>query len=101
MAECSGQQFADDPIRFFPAYDDDRASLQAAYAPVCSFSFSTDTAPNVRSRAKRLGTTGDKRFPNQHKLDWKQYLTPDGSRNLTRVKYPGERSRGRRRLRSA
>lgn len=57
---------------------------------MCTFSFATDTAPNVRSRAKKLGTTGDKRFPNQHKLDWKSYLGPEGSRNLTRVKYPSE-----------
>ena len=63
-----------------------------AYAPVCSFSFFADTATPVRSRAKKIGGSHDKKFPNQHALDWKHYLTPDGSRNLSRVKNPGPSS---------
>lgn len=74
--------------RFFPAFDNDRPSLLPAYAPTCTFSFSTDTNNPARSRAKRLGHNGDKKLPNQHKLDWKPYLGPEGSRNLDRVKYP-------------
>lgn len=76
-------------FRFFAAFDTDRPSLLSAYAPVCSFSFYTDTSYPLRSRAKKIGSHGDKRMPNQHKLDWKSYLTSDGSRNLARVKYPG------------
>ncbi|GAA5922659.1 hypothetical protein JCM1841_006770 [Sporobolomyces salmonicolor] len=77
--------------KFFAAFDDDRPSLLAAYAPICSFSFHADTAHPVRARAKKIGINGDKRFPYQHKLDWKLYLTPEGSRNLTRVKNPEKR----------
>lgn len=53
---------------------------------MCTFSFFTDTAHPVRSKAKKIGSHNDKKFPNQHKLDWKQYLTSEGSRNLSRVR---------------
>jgi len=69
--------------RFFTAFDSDRPSLITAYAPTCSFSYSIDTTAPFRSRAKKIGAPGDKKFPHQHKLDWKPYY--DGSRNLTRV----------------
>lgn len=82
--------------RFFDAFDNDRPSLLAAYAPVCTFSFHADTAHPARARAKKVGSHGDKRFPHQHKLDWKPYLTAEGSRNLMRVKNPGT-SRSQRR----
>lgn len=85
-SECSADTSAS---RFFDAYDNDRAALGAAYAPICTFSFHADTAHPARARAKKIGHKGDKRFPNQHKLDWKQYLTADGSRNLSRVKNAG------------
>lgn len=75
--------------RFFKAFDDDRPSLLSAYAPLCTFSFFADTANPVRARAKKVGAKGDRRFPSQHKLDWSSYLTPDGSRNLARVRSPG------------
>ena len=75
--------------RFFDAFDNDRPSLLAAYAPICTFSFHADTAHPARARAKKVGSHGDKRFPHQHKLDWKPYLTAEGSRNLMRVKNPG------------
>ncbi|GAA5835315.1 hypothetical protein JCM11251_006678 [Rhodosporidiobolus azoricus] len=78
-------------LKFFEAFDNDRPSLLAAYAPVCSFSFHADTSHPARARAKKIGINGDKRFPNQHKLDWKNYLTPEGSRNLQRVKIPEKR----------
>lgn len=58
---------------------------------MCTFSFFTDTAHPVRSKAKKIGSHGDKKFPNQHKLDWKMYLTTEGSRNLSRVKNPAKR----------
>lgn len=82
--------------RFFDAFDNDRPSLLAAYAPICTFSFHADTAHPARARARKVGAHGDKRFPHQHKLDWKPYLTAEGSRNLMRVKNPGT-SRLRRR----
>ncbi|GAA5916790.1 hypothetical protein JCM6882_004167 [Rhodosporidiobolus microsporus] len=85
--EFVGQFF----MKFFEAFDNDRPSLLPAYAPVCSFSFHADTSNPARARAKKIGGNGDKRFPNQHKLDWKNYLTPDGSRNLQRVKNPEKR----------
>ncbi|KAM0793164.1 hypothetical protein ACM66B_000638 [Microbotryomycetes sp. NB124-2] len=78
--------------QFFPAYDNDRQSLLPAYAPVCTFSFSIDTNLPARSKAKRIGHNGDKKFPNQMKLDTKPYLGPEGSRNLERVKYPAKRA---------
>ncbi|GAA6036654.1 hypothetical protein JCM8097_001275 [Rhodosporidiobolus ruineniae] len=99
-AEIQGGFFENDQTRdfvggffqkFFEAFDKDRPSLLAAYAPVCSFSLHADTSHPARARAKKIGTNGDKRFPNQHKLDWKNYLTPEGSRNLQRVKYPEKR----------
>lgn len=77
--------------RFFEAFDNDRPALLAAYAPVCTFSFHADTAHPARARAKKVGSHGDKRYPHQHKLDWKPYLTAEGSRNLMRVKNPGKR----------
>ena len=73
-------------LRFFEAYDNNRDSLASAYAPLCTFSFFTDTAHPVRTKAKKIGSHNDKKFPNQYKLDWKQYLTSEGSRNLSRVK---------------
>lgn len=76
--------------RFFTAYDSDRASLQHVYAPLCTFSFSADTTVPIRSRVRKIGGHGDKRFPNQHKLDWKAYLT-NGSRNLLRTKRADKR----------
>lgn len=75
--------------RFFAAFDDDRPSLLSAYAPICTFSFFADTTNPIRARAKKVGTKGDRRFPHQHKLDWKPYLGPEGSRNLLRAKNPG------------
>ncbi|GAA6004334.1 hypothetical protein JCM10207_000673 [Rhodosporidiobolus poonsookiae] len=78
-------------LKFFAAFDTDRPSLLPAYAPVCSFSLFADTAHPARARARKIGGNGDKRFPNQHKLDWKSYLTPTGSRNLDRVKNPEKR----------
>ncbi|GAA5865493.1 hypothetical protein JCM8547_001263 [Rhodosporidiobolus lusitaniae] len=78
-------------LKFFESFDSDRPSLLPAYAPVCSFSLHADTAHPARARAKKIGINGDKRFPNQHKLDWKNYLTPEGSRNLQRVKNPEKR----------
>ncbi|KAK4054836.1 nuclear mRNA export, poly(A)+RNA binding protein [Microbotryomycetes sp. JL201] len=78
--------------QFFPAYDNDRQSLLAAYAPVCTFSFSLDTNLPARSKAKKIGFNGDKKFPNQRNLDSKPYLGPEGSRNLERVKYPAKRA---------
>ncbi|GAA5980720.1 hypothetical protein JCM10908_001750 [Rhodotorula pacifica] len=78
-------------IKFFDAFDNDRPSLLAAYAPICTFSFHADTAHPARARAKKVGSHGDKRFPHQHKLDWKPYLTSEGSRNLMRVKNPEKR----------
>ncbi|GAA5926245.1 hypothetical protein JCM3775_000967 [Rhodotorula graminis] len=74
--------------KFFKAFDDDRPSLLSAYAPLCTFSFYADTANPVRARAKKVGAKGDRRFPSQHKLDWSTYLTPEGSRNLARVRSP-------------
>ncbi|GAA5834484.1 hypothetical protein JCM9279_004329 [Rhodotorula babjevae] len=74
--------------KFFKAFDDDRPSLLAAYAPTCTFSFYADTTNPVRARAKKVGAKGDRRFPSQHKLDWSSYLTQDGSRNLSRVRSP-------------
>ncbi|GAA6059061.1 hypothetical protein JCM10212_002032 [Sporobolomyces blumeae] len=71
--------------KFFAAFDSDRPSLLPVYAPICSFSYHADTAFPARARAKKIGTNGDKRFPNQHKLDWRDYLGPEGSRNLSRV----------------
>lgn len=61
----------------------------AVYSPACSFSYFADTSYPIRARAKKLGTHGDKRLPNQSKLDWKLYLGAEGSRNLARVKVPG------------
>ncbi|BGP52873.1 hypothetical protein JCM8202_003955 [Rhodotorula sphaerocarpa] len=78
-------------IKFFEAFDNDRPALLAAYAPVCTFSFHADTAHPARARAKKVGSHGDKRYPHQHKLDWKPYLTAEGSRNLMRVKNPEKR----------
>ncbi|GAA5972358.1 hypothetical protein JCM11641_002422 [Rhodosporidiobolus odoratus] len=78
-------------LKFFAAFDSDRPSLLSVYAPVCSFSLHADTSYPARARAKKIGINGDKRFPNQHKLDWKHYLTPEGSRNLQRVKVPEKR----------
>ncbi|KAI5479212.1 nuclear RNA export factor 1/2 [Pseudohyphozyma bogoriensis] len=75
--------------KFFKAYDEDRPSLALAYAPICSFSFSADTQPPLRSRAKKIGNHGDKKFPNQHKLEWTQYLS--SGRNLQRVQGAGKR----------
>lgn len=77
--------------RFFEAFDNDRDSLAPAYAPLCTFSFFTDTAHPVRTKAKKIGSHNDKKFPNQYKLDWKQYLTSEGSRNLARVKNGAKR----------
>ncbi|SCV68405.1 BQ2448_526 [Microbotryum intermedium] len=77
--------------KFFPVYDSDRSTLLPVYAPSCTFSFSTDTVPPSRSRAKRIGAKHDKSLPNQHKLDWKDYITATGSRNLTRVRRPEKR----------
>ncbi|GAA5922186.1 Mex67p [Sporobolomyces koalae] len=77
--------------KFFAAFDSDRPSLLPAYAPICSFSFHADTAHPVRARSKKIGINGDKRFPHQHKLDWKQYLTSEGSRNLMRVRQEAKR----------
>lgn len=77
-------------LRFFAAFDSDRPSLLNAYAPICSFSFHADTSHPSRARAKKIGINGDKRFPHQHKLDWKNYLTSEGSRNLMRVKQEGK-----------
>ena len=71
--------------RFFSTYDTDRPSLQSVYAPLCTFSLSADTAVPVRSRVRKIGSHGDRKFPNQHKLDWKDYLS-SGSRNLLRTK---------------
>ncbi|GAA5831257.1 hypothetical protein JCM3766R1_002986 [Sporobolomyces carnicolor] len=77
--------------KFFAAFDSDRPSLLTAYAPICSFSFHADTSAPSRARAKKIGINGDKRFPHQHKLDWKHYLTSEGSRNLMRVKQEAKR----------
>ncbi|GAA5995079.1 uncharacterized protein JCM10292_004525 [Rhodotorula paludigena] len=77
--------------KFFAAFDDDRPSLLSAYAPICTFSFFADTTNPIRARAKKVGTKGDRRFPHQHKLDWKPYLGPEGSRNLLRAKNPDKR----------
>lgn len=77
--------------RFFEAFDNNRESLAAAYAPLCTFSFFTDTAHPVRTKAKKIGGHSDKKFPNQYKLDWKMYLTSEGSRNLSRVKNAAKR----------
>ncbi|GAA5962102.1 hypothetical protein JCM3765_005521 [Sporobolomyces pararoseus] len=77
--------------KFFAAFDSDRPSLLNAYAPICSFSFHADTSHPSRARAKKIGINGDKRFPHQHKLDWKNYLTSEGSRNLMRVKQEAKR----------
>ncbi|GAA6007197.1 hypothetical protein JCM11491_003040 [Sporobolomyces phaffii] len=77
--------------KFFAAFDSDRPSLLTAYAPICSFSFHADTSTPSRARAKKIGIGGDKRFPNQYKLDWKNYLTSEGSRNLMRVKQEAKR----------
>ncbi|KDE09703.1 hypothetical protein MVLG_00106 [Microbotryum lychnidis-dioicae p1A1 Lamole] len=77
--------------KFFPAYDSDRSTLLPVYAPSCTFSFSTDTVPPSKSRARRIGAKHDKLLPNQHKLDWKDYITATGSRNLTRVRRPEKR----------
>ncbi|POY71352.1 hypothetical protein BMF94_5664 [Rhodotorula taiwanensis] len=78
-------------IKFFEAFDNDRPALLPAYAPICTFSFHADTAHPARARAKKVGSHGDKRLPHQHKLDWKPYLTAEGSRNLMRVKNPEKR----------
>ncbi|BGP12687.1 nuclear mRNA export, poly(A)+RNA binding protein [Rhodosporidiobolus nylandii] len=78
-------------LKFFAAFDSDRPSLLSAYAPLCTFSLHADTSHPARARAKKIGINGDKRFPHQHKLDWKSYLTPEGSRNLSRVKMPEKR----------
>lgn len=77
--------------KFFAAFDSDRPSLLTAYAPICSFSFFADTSHPSRARAKKIGISGDKRFPHQHKLDWKHYLTSEGSRNLMRVRQEAKR----------
>lgn len=78
-------------MKFFPAFDSDRPSLMAAYSPTCSFSFFADTSYPVRARAKKIGSHTDKSMPHQTKLDWKLYLTAEGSRNLARVKVPEKR----------
>ncbi|BGP36661.1 nuclear mRNA export, poly(A)+RNA binding protein [Rhodotorula kratochvilovae] len=78
-------------LKFFDAFDNDRPSLLPVYAPICTFSLHADTANPVRARAKKVGTKGDRRFPNQHKLDWNVYLTAEGSRNLVRVRNPEKR----------
>lgn len=78
-------------MKFFPAFDSERPSLLPAYAPTCSFSFFVDTAYPLRSKAKKIGGHGDKKFPHQHQLDWKMYLTAEGSRNLARVKNSAKR----------
>lgn len=80
---------SNDIARFFPAFDTDRPSLMPAYSSPCSFSFFADTSHPSRARAKKIGSNGDKKLPFQAKLDWKPYLTAEGSRNLARVKAPG------------
>ncbi|KAM0756564.1 hypothetical protein T439DRAFT_321275 [Meredithblackwellia eburnea MCA 4105] len=82
-----GEQFL---AKFFPMFDTDRNSLAAVYAPTCTFSFQVDTMVPLRTRAKKIGSHGDKKFPNQHKLAWTDYL--GGGRNLTRVLGAGKRS---------
>lgn len=78
-------------MKFFPAFDSDRPSLLPVYSPICSFSFFTDTAGPARARARKIGTYNDKKMPNQTKLEWRPYLTAEGSRNLARIKDPTKR----------
>ncbi|KAK4704483.1 nuclear RNA export factor, partial [Phenoliferia sp. Uapishka_3] len=75
--------------KFFPAFDSDRPSLLAVYSPICTFSFQVDTFVPFRTRAKKIGSHSDKKFPNQHKLTWTEYL--GGGRNLSRVTGSGKR----------
>jgi nuclear RNA export factor len=67
-------------IRFFSAFDTQRAALADAYHPTATFSFSANTSIPIRARVLGFQT----RMPNQQKLTWGPWLE-NGSRNLTRV----------------
>ncbi|KAG1843532.1 hypothetical protein C8R48DRAFT_736712 [Suillus tomentosus] len=75
-------------VRFFPLFDDQRATLLDAYHPSATFSFSCNTA--IPSRARIQGLHVSKEMPNQRKLDWGLWLN-NGSRNLNRMGGGGDK----------
>ncbi|KAI6155073.1 hypothetical protein BKA82DRAFT_996758 [Pisolithus tinctorius] len=68
-------------VRFFPLFDNQRATLLDAYHPSATFSYSVNTT--IPSRARIQGLHSSREFPNQRKLDWSVWL--GDSRNLTRL----------------
>jgi nuclear RNA export factor len=73
-------------LSFFPAFDQQRASLLDVYDDAATFSFSANTA--IPTRARIQGYHSSKEMPNQRKLEWGPWINggKGGSRNLSRMK---------------
>ncbi|KAJ3867011.1 hypothetical protein EV359DRAFT_35403 [Lentinula novae-zelandiae] len=76
-------------VRFFSAYDSQRAALKDVYDSTATFSYSCNTSIPERARILAL----HHKLPNQRKLEWGPWLDQGntGSRNLMRLAHSHEK----------